>query len=97
MMSPSLLEQASAQVLPMIESYLESTAESLRSAGFAVETVIEQEQVAEGILEHAESEGIDLIIIASRGETSATRWRFGSVANKVVRTKTSMPVMVVTT
>ena len=97
MVSPSLLEQAAAQILPMIESYMESAAEDLRSEGFTVETVIEQGQPAEGILEYAEGAGIDLIIIASRGETSASRWRFGSVANKIVRTKTPMPVLVVTT
>jgi nucleotide-binding universal stress UspA family protein len=97
MMSPALLEQASAQILPMIESYLEETAAGLRDEGFTVETVLKHGPPAERIIQYAESEGVDLIVIASRGETGTPRWRFGAIANKIVKTKTSMPVMVVTT
>ena len=48
-------------------------------------------------LDFAESNQCDLIIIGSRGETGAMRWRFGSVSSKVVRAKTTMPVLVVST
>jgi nucleotide-binding universal stress UspA family protein len=97
MMTPALLEQATAQIRPIIESYLESTANKLRDDGILVEIVIEEGAPAERIIEYAESTGVDLILIGSRGESGLSRWRFGGVSNKVVRTRTSMPVMVVTT
>ena len=97
MMSPALLEQASAQILPMIENYLENASARLKGEGLIVETVLKYGPPAERIIQYAESEAIDLIVIASRGETGTSRWRFGAVANKIVKTKTSMPVMVVTT
>ena len=97
MMTPALLEQAKAQVQPIIEEYLQNAANTLDEEGIKVETVIQEGVPAERIIEYAESTGIDLIIIGSRGESSLSRWRFGGVSNKVVRTKTSMPVMVVTT
>ena len=49
------------------------------------------------ILETAESSDCDLIVIGSRGETGALRWRFGGTAFKVVKSATKMPVLVVST
>jgi nucleotide-binding universal stress UspA family protein len=97
MMKPGLLEQATMQVRPIIEEYLESTADKFRDEGITVETIIQDGVPAECIIEYAETTDVDLIIIGSRGESGLSRWRFGGVSNKVVRTKTSMPVLVVTT
>jgi nucleotide-binding universal stress UspA family protein len=60
-----------------------------------VEIEIQEGPPAERILDFAEERGCDLILNGSRGETGALRWRFGSVAFKVVRRKTTMPVLVV--
>jgi nucleotide-binding universal stress UspA family protein len=62
-----------------------------------VETEIEHGPPAQRIVDFAEESGCDLIIIGTRGETGALQWRFGGVASKVVRAKTTMPVLVVTT
>ena len=97
MMVPSLLEQANAQALTIVERYLQDVAERLRSEGLEVETRIERGPPAERILDVAEGEGCDLIIIGSHGETGAMRWRFGGVAFKIVKSKTPMAVMIVTT
>ncbi len=92
-----LQEQLNQQAQSFTEEYLLSVAQKLRDEGLAVETEIQAGQPAECILDFAESSGCDLIIIGSRGETGAMRWRFGGVANKIVRALTSMPVLVVTT
>jgi nucleotide-binding universal stress UspA family protein len=97
MMSPARLETANQQVEKIVADYLETVADQLRSEGLEVETIIEWGPPAQKIVEFAESGGCDLIIIGSRGETGALRWRFGSVANKVVKTKLAVPVMIVTT
>jgi nucleotide-binding universal stress UspA family protein len=97
MMVPTLLEQANEQALKIVNQYLEAVADRLRNEGLEVETIIEKGPPAQRILEFAESSGCDLIIIGSRGETGTLRWRFGNVAQKVVKAKTPIPVMVVTT
>ena len=77
--------------------YLDRVASKLRDEGLEVDIAIEHGPPAQTILDYAESSGCDLIIIGTRGETGAMQWRFGGVAGKIVRAKTTMPVMVVTT
>jgi nucleotide-binding universal stress UspA family protein len=43
------------------------------------------EPAANAILEHAEQEEIDLIVMATHGRTGLQRWRYGSVTEKVLR------------
>ena len=97
MAAPTLLEQANEHVMRIAQEYLAVLAADLSSKGIVVETKIDRGPPAQRILEFADSYDCDLIIIGSRGETGALRWRFGGTAAKVVRAKTSMPVLVVTT
>jgi len=97
MMTPAILEQIDKQATELSQSYLEGLAERLRAEGLEVEIEIQSGSPAQCILDFAEETQCDLIVIGSHGETGAIRWRFGSVANKVVKTKTSMPVLVVNT
>jgi nucleotide-binding universal stress UspA family protein len=97
MMVPALLEQANVQAVTLAESYLKDIADRLKSEGLEVETRIVHGPPAQQILELAESEGCDLIVVGSHGETGALRWRFGGVAHKIVKAKISIPVMIVTT
>jgi nucleotide-binding universal stress UspA family protein len=97
MLIPGLLEQADAQVMTIVEDYLENIADQLQREGIDVEVIIDHGPPAQRILELAESEDCDLIIIGTHGETGGIRWRFGAVANKIIKAKTDIPVMVVTT
>jgi nucleotide-binding universal stress UspA family protein len=40
---------------------------------------------ADSILEHVETYGIDLIVMATHGRTGLKRWVYGSVTAKVLR------------
>jgi nucleotide-binding universal stress UspA family protein len=40
---------------------------------------------AEKIIEHAEHEGVDLVVVGTHGRRGPSRWLMGSVAEKVVR------------
>jgi nucleotide-binding universal stress UspA family protein len=77
------------QFKEMAEKYLAGASESLKKQGLAVRTVaIEAEatqSVAEAILNYAESNNIDLIIMSTHGRSGITRWASGSVADRVVR------------
>jgi nucleotide-binding universal stress UspA family protein len=49
---------------------------------------------AEGILDYADKEDVDLIVMATHGRTGIKRWALGSIADKVVRAATH-PVLLV--
>ena len=50
---------------------------------------------AEGILEDALTSSFPLIIMASHGRSGMSRWAVGSVADKVVRSSSLQPVMLI--
>ena len=50
--------------------------------------------IAETILDYAENNKVDLIIMSTHGRSGPSRWAFGSVAEKVVR-HAPCPVLVV--
>ena len=64
--------------------YLECLAGQHRSPELPIETVVLQAQPAEAILSYAESEEIDLIVMATHGRTGLRRWVYGSVTEKVL-------------
>ena len=51
---------------------------------------------ARGVLDAAEAQNVDLIVVASHGRTGMTRWLLGSVAEKIARTA-HVPVVIVPT
>jgi nucleotide-binding universal stress UspA family protein len=62
--------------------------------GLACQAVVLVGAAAEAILNFADQESADLIVIATHGRTGWRRLAFGSVAEKVIRTATR-PVLVV--
>ncbi|MCE5336484.1 MAG: universal stress protein [Desulfobacteraceae bacterium] len=51
----------------------------------ASQSTISSVSIPEAIIEFAETEEIDLIIIGSRGLSQSSRFKIGSIANQVVR------------
>lgn len=77
------------------ESYLQKKADSVGEGGkFRVGVKVDESYPAEGILNLAAAEDVDLVCLASRGVTGLTKWVFGSVAEKVLR-HIDRPVLVV--
>ena len=72
-------------------SYVEKTA---RDAGLQVEPTLLEGHPAEEILNFAEKNGVDLIIVGSLGKSGVERFLIGSVSEKVVRSA-KVPVLVV--
>ncbi|MCB0061242.1 MAG: universal stress protein [Caldilineaceae bacterium] len=67
------------------QSYLEETGEALR-AGVAGEpkAVLLEGRAAERIIEYADQEEIDLIVISSHGENGLHRWNVSSTTQKII-------------
>ena len=66
-----------------VEATLKTAAESIREAGVEVETFARQGDPADAILDVAEENNADLIIVGNKGMSGAKRFLLGSVPNKV--------------
>ena len=66
-----------------VDATLRSASERIGEAGVEVETFARQGDPADAILDVAEEQNADLIIVGNKGMTGAKRFLLGSVPNKV--------------
>jgi nucleotide-binding universal stress UspA family protein len=66
-----------------VDAILQEAAGGVRDAGVEVRTFARQGEPADAILDVAEEEGADLIVVGNKGMTGAKRFLLGSVPNKV--------------
>ena len=66
-----------------VNQTLEGAAEGLRAKGIEVETHAREGDPADAILDVAEEQEADLIVVGNKGMTGAKRFLLGSVPNKV--------------
>ncbi|WP_253737925.1 universal stress protein [Halohasta salina] len=76
------------------EAAVESTVETAEDAGVRTVSTIVSGSPHEEIVEHAASEGADLIVMGTHGRTGLDRYLLGSVTERVVRTAET-PVLTV--
>jgi nucleotide-binding universal stress UspA family protein len=76
------------------EAHLAKVADRLKKSGINVSTVTVEGKPSDEILDYADKNQVDLIIMSTHGSSGLTRWAFGSVADKVIR-HSMMPVLVV--
>ena len=74
--------------------YLGNAEKDLRKAGFKATTQSGLGKPAEEIVNYAVQNGVDLIVMATHGRSGVSRWAFGSIADKVIRSS-PVPVMLV--
>jgi nucleotide-binding universal stress UspA family protein len=66
-----------------VSQTLDGAAEGLRAAGVEVDTHAREGDPADAILDVAEEQEADLIVVGNKGMTGAKRFLLGSVPNKV--------------
>ena len=66
-----------------VEATLKEAAEKIDEGGVKVETYSRQGDPADAILDVAEEQNADLIVVGNKGMTGAKRFLLGSVPNKV--------------
>ena len=74
--------------------YIEDVEQSLKDKGFKVKAESSLGKPAEEIVNFANKSKVDLIIMASHGRSGVSRWAYGSVAEKVLRS-ICVPVLLV--
>ena len=75
-------------------TYLDEIANRLSQSGIKAETVILAGIPADTIALYAEQNGADLILIATHGRSGISRWAWGSVADRILRSA-CVPVLMV--
>jgi nucleotide-binding universal stress UspA family protein len=76
------------------EDYLNNIVNKLKFDGATLHSEVLFGQAAESIAEYSEKNDIDLIIIATHGRSGVSRWVWGSVADKILRSS-CVPVLMV--
>ncbi len=66
-----------------VNATLEETANQIRETGVEVRTYAREGEPADAILDVAEEEQADLIVVGNKGMTGAKRFLLGSVPNKI--------------
>jgi nucleotide-binding universal stress UspA family protein len=92
--SQETFDEIRKQFLAQNKEYLDKVADRLNKEGINASPVIIEGKPAEEILNYAEKEKTDLIVMSTHGSSGFSRWAFGSVADRVVRHST-VPVLVI--
>jgi nucleotide-binding universal stress UspA family protein len=80
-----------------VDAILKGASGEVEKAGVTVRTFARQGEPADAILDVAEEEGADLIIVGNKGMTGAKRFLLGSVPNKVSHHAPSSVMIIRTT
>jgi len=76
------------------KEYLSKVQSQLSSEGFNVRSEVLVGKAAETIIEFSQQNAVDLVAIATHGRSGISRWVFGSVADKLVRSS-SVPLLLI--
>lgn len=93
-MSRRAVRQAEEMTRALADEYLERVATGVRERGIQVRVVTVEGRPHVEIVQFAEANEVDLIVICTRGRSGVSRWLMGSVADRVVR-GASVPVLLV--
>jgi nucleotide-binding universal stress UspA family protein len=76
------------------QKYLKEAVNKVHLDGLTSRAELLTGSVAESIAEYAAKNGVDLIVIATHGRSGVSRWVWGSIADRILRTS-CVPVLMV--
>ena len=76
------------------EEYLKEMVNRIEQEGVVLQTEVIVGKVADSLVDFAESNDIDLILIATHGRSGVSRWVRGSIADRILRAS-RIPVLMV--
>ncbi len=88
------LREMEAMALTEAKNYLSQVASRVKYNGIDVETKVLAGSPADRLAEYAAKNNVDLIIIASHGRSGISRWVWGSVADRMLRSA-CVPVLMI--
>ena len=75
------------------EKYLAKVADVLKKQGVVVQKLVVKGNAADEILDYAEKNKVDLILMSTHERSGMSRWVLGGVMDKIVR-RSTVPVLV---
>jgi nucleotide-binding universal stress UspA family protein len=88
------VKEIDAQNQKRAADYLKQVASRVKPEGVKVETEVIMGNVTKSLADYATKNGADLIIIATHGRSGVSRWVWGSVADRILRSA-CVPVLMV--
>jgi len=88
------VERMTTNAQQQCDLYIYDVEKSLKDKGVKVKAESRLGKPAEEIVDCANKNKVDLIVMASHGRSGVSRWAYGSVADKVLRS-TCVPVLLV--
>ena len=93
-LSPDDIDTVNAGMKAAAEDYLSRMMENVKFNGVKVRSEILTGRAAEVFADYATQNEIDLILIATHGRSGVSRWVWGSVADRILRSA-CVPVLMV--
>jgi nucleotide-binding universal stress UspA family protein len=93
-LSSKQIERIESELTSEAETYLQQRAQEIKYNGVKTAWKVLYGRVAETLSEHATQTGADLIVISTHGRSGVSRWVWGSVADRVLRSS-CVPVLMV--
>jgi nucleotide-binding universal stress UspA family protein len=88
------LKRAEKATDVFVREYLGRIAASVQERGITVQKIVIKGRPHMQIIQYAETNPVDMIVMSKRGESGLSRWLMGSVADRVVR-GANVPVLMV--
>ena len=90
----AVLQRAEKATAVFAREYQERVAASVQERGITVQIVTIEGRPHLQIIQYAETNQVDLIVMCTRGQSGLSRWLMGSVSERVMR-GASVPVLLV--
>jgi nucleotide-binding universal stress UspA family protein len=90
-----LLNRAEEAQKAGAETYLAKVVTAVKKDGLEAKAVVIEGTPADAIIDYAQKNAVDLIVMSTHGRSGVSRFAMGSVTDKVIRTAAA-PVLVVT-
>ncbi len=88
------IKRAEKATAVFVREYLERIAAGVQESGITVQMITIGGRPHLQIIQYAETNQVDLIVMSTRGQSGLSRWMMGSVSDRVVR-GAHMPVLLV--
>ena len=94
MLGPEEIDRINSRIASDAQSYIGKLLNEVKYEGVGMEGEVIHGRVAETLAAYATEHGADLILIATHGRSGVSRWVWGSVAERILRSS-CVPVLMV--
>ena len=93
-LAPEEVARIDAQTMAEADRYLKQVQGKIKLNGISMQSKVLRGSPAEALGDYAAKNGVDLIVIATHGRSGVSRWVWGSVADRILRSA-RFPVLMV--